>query len=345
MRCLALAGEFRRRGAYVHFLCREHPGHLIARAEAAGYQVARLDSPPNSDVIEEDYSAWLGVSQEQDARDTLNRLQGVRLDWVVVDHYGLDARWEGALRIAAAHVLVIDDLADRQHNCDLLLDQSYLGGGTPCRYVGLLPATCMSLLGPRFALLQPEYAQLRDLFPPRDGNVRRVLVFFGGGDHSGDTLRVLEALSCAELEMLAIDVVVGQRESEAVERQVANRRGAVLYRGLACLAGLIARADLAIGAGGSTTWERACLGLPAVVATVSSNQVGISAALAEDGYQVLAGASHELDAAAWRAALIEITSEPSRLATIARRAATLTDGKGCERVAEAVFGAHPSDRM
>ena len=332
-RCLTLANELTRRGAVVRFVCREQPGDLIARAEAMGYPVARL--PDAGDLP--------GLSQETDAQATLDQLQDVRPDLLVVDHYELDARWERALRGVASRLFVIDDLASREHDCDVLLDQNYLGAATADRYDGLVPAGCQLLLGPTYALLAPEYAGLRVLRPPRDGSVRRLLVFFGGGDQDGDTLRVLQALDCAELESLAVDVVTGGHSGNAaIERWVSGRPAATLYRGLDSLAPLIAQADLAIGAGGSTTWERACLGVPAVVATVAHNQQAIASALAQDGYQLLLGESRKLSAADWRAALISIVAQPQRLALIASRAATLTDGNGCLRVAEVVLRRAPA---
>jgi UDP-2,4-diacetamido-2,4,6-trideoxy-beta-L-altropyranose hydrolase len=345
-RCLTLAEELRRRGMVVRFICREHPGHLIARVEDAGYPVARLEAPPSSTVQAEDYAVWLGVPQEQDACETLARLHGARQDWLVVDHYGLDARWERALRIAAARIFVIDDLANRQHDCDLLLDQNYLGAATSSRYDSLIPNVARRLLGPQFALLQPEYRQLRSMLPARDGVVKRLLVFFGGSDLARSTFKVLQALDCGPLASIAVDVVIGEgmeaQERAAIEQWVQHRPGAALHRGLPTLAGLMLRADLAVGAGGSTTWERACLSLPSLVATIAHNQEEVSAVLARDGCHILLGDSALLSVDDWRTALIDATANQLRLADIARRAGALVDGSGCERVATAVIEPPPS---
>ena len=220
------------------------------------------------------YGAWLGCSQEQDAAQCLEALAeaGTKsVSWLVADHYGLDACWEAQMLIgladgaASPKLLVIDDLADRPHQADLLLDQNFFGDTTEQRYQDLVPLQCRQLLGPHYALLGPEYAQLHPLVVPRK-ELRRVLVFFGGADPDNLTGRALEALLDPGLTDLAVDVVLGLQSShrEAVEKLVAIRPQTTLHGPLPSLAGLIARADRN-GAGGATTWERACLGLPSLV--------------------------------------------------------------------------------
>ena len=178
-------------------------------------------------------------------------------------------------------LLVIDDLADRHHQADLLLDQNFFGADTETRYEGLLPNQCRALLGPQYALLGPEYAQLHPLVPPRT-ELRRVLVFFGGVDPANLTGRALEALLAPELAALAVDVVLGFQcpHRQAVEELVARRPHTTLHDAQPSLAGLIARADLSIGGGGATTWERACLGLPSIVTAIAENQIPVLSYLA-----------------------------------------------------------------
>jgi UDP-2,4-diacetamido-2,4,6-trideoxy-beta-L-altropyranose hydrolase len=183
MRCLTLANELRRCGAATAFICRQHDGSVIARAEQEGHTVHRLARPGPSSDTAEDYAAWLGVPAPADAAETLLAVSGQHYDWLVVDHYGLDHEWEQRLRGVVGRLLVIDDLANRRHDCDLLLDQNYFAAATRERYRGLVAGpSCKLLLGPSYALLRPEYAQLRSVLPPRDGVVRRALIFFGGSD-------------------------------------------------------------------------------------------------------------------------------------------------------------------
>ena len=194
-------------------------------------------------------------------------------DWVVVDHYGLDALWQSQLIAGldnneATKLLVIDDLADRPHQADLLLDQNFFGAAAEQRYQNLVSSNCRQLLGPHYALLGPEYAQLHPLVPSRS-ELCRLLVFFGGVDPSNLTIRVLEALMDPALAHLAVDVVLGRQSPhrQVVADLVAQRPFTTLHGPLTSLAGLIARADLAIGASGSTNWERIVLRLRTLVVT------------------------------------------------------------------------------
>ncbi|RME63691.1 MAG: UDP-2,4-diacetamido-2,4,6-trideoxy-beta-L-altropyranose hydrolase, partial [Alphaproteobacteria bacterium] len=151
-RCLTLAAALRDAGGDALFLCRAHDGHLNAKIEEAGFPVLSL--PKRNDTDDDlAHSHWLGATQADDAKASIAALAGHRIDWLVVDHYGLDARWESALRRHAHRILAIDDLADRSHDCDLLLDQNFFLDAAS-RYDGLLPDHCRPLLGPRYAVLR-----------------------------------------------------------------------------------------------------------------------------------------------------------------------------------------------
>ena len=301
IRCRTLARELRCRGAHVTFLCRQQTGDLInlLRQEFPVLPLPELPQgathTPDEQPLQgrELYAAWLGCSQDQDAVDCLQALAQAghqSTSWLVVDHYGLDACWEEQMLVALTgsappNLLVIDDLADRPHQADLLLDQNFFGEATEQRYQGLVPTHCRQLLGPHYALLGPEYAQLHPLLPPRT-ELRRVLVFFGGVDPANLTGRALEALMDPALADLAVDVVLGRQSPhrQVVAELVARRAHTTLHKPLPSLAGLIARADLAIGAGGSTTWERICLSLPSLVVALAANQLPFTEALDRTGY-------------------------------------------------------------
>lgn len=296
IRCRTLARELQRQGAEVTFLCRRQSGDLIGLLEQE-FLVVSL--PELSLAICEDFSgrelyeAWLGCSQSQDAADCLQALGSAGVshtDWFVVDHYGLDACWEslmleGHASNAVPKLLVIDDLADRQHQADLLLDQNFFGDLTEHRYEGLLPQQCHQLLGPDYALMGPEYAQLHLMVPKRT-ELHRLLVFFGGVDPDNLTCRTLEALRDPAFSDLVVDVVLGRQSPHRhdVETMIDGMANTTLHGPLPSLAGLIVRADLAIGAGGSTVWERACLGLPSICIPSAENQLRVSNALAKYDY-------------------------------------------------------------
>lgn len=342
-RCRTLATALRDLGATVCFICREHPGHQIAALRAESFNVAALPAPPDQDAAnapDGDYAAWLGVPQDQDAAETLAALTAPRPDWLIVDHYGLDAAWEQALRPHVDRILVIDDLANRRHEGDLLLDQNYAPAGAN-RYQDLLRAGTRTLLGPAYALLRPEYAQHRQTLRPRDGQVRRVLVFFGGTDPHNLSGRALTALSDPALAHLAVDLVIGanhpQREELTV--QATTRPGTRVHGPRPHLADLMAAADLAIGAGGATTWERCCLGLPSLVVSDADNQRPATSALAADGLIHYLGHMDQVSVATLRAALVQALQDPAGLRTLAAAARATVDGQGTQRVNAALMAA------
>ena len=197
---------------------------------------------------------------------------------MIVDHYSLDIDWEkkiieGLSKSRKTKLLVIDDLANRKHQADILIDQNYFGARTEKRYERWLPENCRQLLGPKYALLGPEYALLHPLTEKRT-EIKRVLIYFGGVDSENITAKALQALMDPELSDLAVDVVLGVQAPyrQEIEEIVAIRKLTTLHNPLPSLASLIARADVCIGAGGATTWERICLKLHTLVVTVAENQ-------------------------------------------------------------------------
>ena len=146
MRCLTLANALRKKGAILTFICREHPGHLFDLIETSGYQLIRLSAPKFLSSGNLSSSQMLGVSQKEDAQETMSRMKAIGYcDWLIVDHYSLDIVWESAMRSAVKTIMIIDDLANRRHDYDLLLDQNYYRNLND-RYDGLVPVDCLNLL-------------------------------------------------------------------------------------------------------------------------------------------------------------------------------------------------------
>jgi len=255
-----------------------------------------------------------------------------RADLLVVDHYGLGAAYERAARDWAETILAIDDLADRAHGCDALLDTSI--GRTARDYAGLAPAHCVFLLGPEFALLRPSFRAARQRRLPRERRAaRRLLVSLGGTDPKGLTLTVLEGIARAN-DGLAVDVVLPVRAAghAAVKKQCAAMGGR-LHDAVDDLSELMAEADLCIGAGGTTAWERACLGLPTLLIEMSANQRSNVDHLTRAGAAL---AIEPVTAEAVAAAVAAISTDAGRLHAMSIAAAALCDGAGAERVADAI---------
>lgn len=333
MRCLTLADELRRSGADVRFISREHPGHDCGLIEARGYPVHRL--PPGIEPGR-DPSSWLGVSPSEDARETIEALDARRPDWLVVDHYALDEAWETRLRPHVGHLLAIDDLADRRHDVDLLLDQNRLDDDDSA-YEQLVPAGARVLLGPRFALLRSEFVEARRREPrPIGETVERVFVFLGGNDPDDVTSTVLRALVAGRFAG-QVDVVVGPSNPnvEKVEALASQLPAATVHRGTNRIASLMAEADVAIGAAGTASWERLCLGLPSIVVQVADNQQVIAEGVGRAGGHLTLGPHTAVSEDDWRRAIALLHNQALRhCMRDAGRA--LVDGLGAGRVARAM---------
>lgn len=273
MRCLTLADGLKQHGAQIRFISRHLPEYLCKMLLEKGHELALLESPRNEKPLDElAHAHWLGVSQAQDGAESIRALSGESWDWLVVDHYALDYRWEAMLGQVVGKILVIDDIADRQHDCDVLLDQNFYAD-METRYVGKVPERCRLLLGPRYAVLRDEFRRLHEKMKPRGGTVKHILVFFGGVDTDNNTGSAILALSKIELPGLHVDVVIGAQHPcrEQIEDKC-RQFGFTCHVQTDRMAELMAAADLAIGAGGSATWERCALGLPSIIMELADNQ-------------------------------------------------------------------------
>lgn len=293
MRCLCLADAMQAQGSRVYILSANLPAHMQSMVAEKGHVLLGIPTPElaligvGADAPVE--QAWSTDRQLQDAAVCQSTLVGVSVNWVVVDHYGLGRDWEHSMRQAlAAHVkiLAIDDLA-REHDCDVLLDQNfYPSEAAP--YRGRVPDGCQILVGPKYALLRPEFHRLRLHMRPRDGAVRRLHIFLGGMDAANMTGTVLDALEIVAPTGLSIDVVIGRMHPAVadIERRCRAMPGATCHIQTPSMATLLAQADLAIGAGGSATWERCALGVPTLALCLAENQRQLLAHCARHGLVV-----------------------------------------------------------
>jgi UDP-2,4-diacetamido-2,4,6-trideoxy-beta-L-altropyranose hydrolase len=341
MRCKTLAEELRKRGSEVLFICRNHRGALIPLLTETDYSVMALPAPNSMNPIRpdmpDDYSAWLGVEQSVDTQQTIEALGNFRPDWLVVDHYGLDESWERKLREHVGKVFVIDDLVNRPHDCDVLLNQNLLGDLDKA-YESLVSDHCRKLLGPTFALLRPEFRKARETLRQRDGTIRRILVFFGGVDPTGETEKALDAIDQLDAPDIAVDVVVGANNprAEIIQAICQGMPNVTFHQQVSNMAQLMAAADLTIGAGGTASWERCCLGLPSLVTIVADNQATPTSNLANSGGVMILGTSARLGTQDYLSAITNL--EPEGLRQMQTTCLDLVDGRGLERVILSIYG-------
>jgi UDP-2,4-diacetamido-2,4,6-trideoxy-beta-L-altropyranose hydrolase len=340
VRCLTLADRLTRAGAQVRFICREVSEGLASDVRHRGHELVVL--PPCSHgsgrvaAADPPHAAWLDCDWEQDALATRAALGAAAWDWMVVDHYALDARWESKVHDGAERILVIDDLADRAHDCDVLLDQN-LQAPSARRYASRVAQQCRLLLGPRFALLRPEFSIARSRCAPRE-RLRRILVFFGGADRDNLTQIAIEAFALGRWPDVSMTVVAGSLNPrwEELQRRCAALPNVTFYRETDAMAELMAAADLAIGAAGTTSWERCCLGLPAIVVSVADNQREVARELAR-ARVALQLDQQQFTAARLAKVLDRFHHRPQLLQRMSRRAARLVDGRGADRVGIAML--------
>lgn len=283
MRCLTLAHRLKKeKNAKVVFVMRVLPGNLIGVVEKQGFGGLKL-LPANQKYSLSGYGFWLTVPMDVDAQQTIEVLQHYLqdhgcdvVDRLIVDSYALDEQWELMLRPYCREIMVIDDLANRRHDCDILLDQNfYLNKYV--RYAGLVPEHCKMLLGPEHALLREEFYEAKKHLRKRDGNIKNILVFYGGSDLTNETEKAIKALVQLHDEgySFTADVITGVSNSrrEKIKNLCSKYYFFHYYCQVSNMAEFMNKADLMLGAGGSTTWERLYMELPALVTAVAENQI------------------------------------------------------------------------
>jgi UDP-2,4-diacetamido-2,4,6-trideoxy-beta-L-altropyranose hydrolase len=228
-------------------------------------------------------------------------------------------------------IMVIDDIADRKHDCDILLDQNYFVD-MQNRYNDKVPIKSKLLLGPQYALLREEFRDLRSQLKVRTGEVNKILVFFGGVDRDNYTMQTIQALSEINIE-LHVDVVIGFQHPFKSEIKIACvKNGFVFHEQTAYIAKLMADADLAIGAGGSAIWERCCLGLPSLLVALADNQISIARELSSIGACIYIGRSDIADLLELKKYLIELLDNRELIQQLSENAFSIADGLGVYKV-------------
>lgn len=346
MRCLTLADALAAQGAECQFICREHEGNLIQVIRSKGYVAHTLPrfvtagagvTVPSSGISGAgiDHSHWLGATPSQDAEECTRILKDLRPDWLVVDHYAIDASWERELAPFYRKLLVIDDLADRLHACDVLLDQTF--GRAVGDYRSLVPDACHLLCGSEYALLRPEFAALRSYSLQRRKKpaLRDLLITMGGVDKDNTTSQVLHALSVCVLPTdCRITVVMGATAPWVEEvRELAQSMPwpTRVLVGVSDMAQLMSDSDLAIGAAGATSWERCCLGLPTIALALAPNQVNALQLLERAGMLIASSLS---TIGTDLPHIISSLFSNDVIVKVSKQASLVADGFGCARVTE-----------
>ena len=330
-RCVTLANALRDRGARILFLTSRETANWASLIDGHGFEMCALNVEGEStEPSPLAHAKWLAWGQGRDA-DASRRQLPAKAAWLVVDHYALDKTWEAAMRSVADRLMVIDDLADRVHDCDVLLDQNIK---SPTSYEGLVVEDCTTLIGPGYALLRPDFFARRRA--QGSGSAGCINVFMGGTDSEGATVRILDELLQEGSRWDKLDVILGAKcpHLHSVRDRIASRSDAELHVDSNRVAELFASADIAIGAGGVAALERCCVGLPTLGISVAANQTAGLGALHEQGAVEFLGSLHDITTGRIAASLRDLMAAPERLWRMSVRSQEIVDGRGTRRVAD-----------
>ena len=339
VRCLTMAEELKKRSVRVIFICRVLLGDWTLFLRERGFETISLSTEDE---------LW---DSDRDAVLTLEGLNNNQIfpDWLIIDHYQIGKDWERKIRSAVAKIMVIDDLADRSHDCDLLLDQN-LYPGWQHRYNGLLPRNCRSLLGLQYLILREEFRQykLNEPINSRPGHLK-ILLTFGGSDPSGLTEKVLLALDeiCRKnqptQDIMHVRVLVGQsyaEQSRLTDIIQSLSFEVDLFTSVTQVIKHFEWADCAISASGLTTYELAYVGLPSLIIAAIEGQVAFAKELARLQIHRYAG-SYTLTKYKLVAQIQDFLLE---FRTLQSKKIHLIDGSGLDRVLEYLLDPSESDR-
>ena len=334
MRCLTLADALSELGSKVVFICKDHDSNLIHKITNFGYEVKELSVSSSNDANSQlAHAEWLGGTQEDDAEKTIAAIKSIDVDWMIIDHYAIDESWHKKIRPYANRIFVIDDLGDRKHDCDILLDQNL--GATKEKYQEMVSKDSELLLGPKYALLRPEFSQWREKSLERRKYVKEpknILVSLGGVDPQNITTNVINELSkISALADAEVNVVLGGQSPHINAVEIAAKQASLkvnVHVDSIRMADLMNQADLAIGASGSTSWERCALGLPAIIYVIADNQIGIASALESAEAAITIRGVNELSS--------KLNTAIQNLKNMSIKASLICDGFGVKRVSNSL---------
>jgi UDP-2,4-diacetamido-2,4,6-trideoxy-beta-L-altropyranose hydrolase len=341
-RCLSLANALTALGAEVRFVLRPHDAVAERIMATRPYPVSWLppggsDLPSAKDAPA--HAAWAGVTEADDVAHTIAVLEDWQPRWVVVDHYAFGARWHRGVREAlSCSILAIDDLADRALDADVVLDGN-AADDHAVKYAGRLAPAVRMLAGPRYALIGESYLSAPRYVPV--DQVRSIGVFMGGTDQHNASGAALDILRCEVGFAGPIEIVTTATapHAERLSRKCADDGAATMSIDLSDLSAFFGRHDLQIGAGGTSSYERACIGAPTIAVVLAANQLAVVPILDRLGVVRAAtipgiaetGLVPGADGLA--AVATALLAQPALRRAMAERARALVDGRGAQRVA------------
>ena len=319
MRCMALADTLQK-NFEINFITRSLEGSLISDIQKKGFGIFRFYS--NSEKINEKNDAQKTISLIKKHSGSKNIL--------IVDNYQLSKKWETDVKPFVHKLIVIDDLSNRSHNCDLLIDQN-LHTKVNGLYKGLIPSNCIKLIGPKFSMIRKEFRMMRKSVKPRTFPIKKILVSFGGSDTKNQTSVALNSIKKMNGK-INVDVVVGKaNKCKKTLKIFCNKNKHFTYHEqIDNIADLMLSSDLSIGSSGSTTWERCCLGLPAIVSISSNDQRDIANSLSRKKCIINLGDVKKLKESSYINVITNLKKNDLR--NMSKNSMSLVDGNGTQRI-------------
>lgn len=332
MRCLTLAKELEK-NSNIKFICRNREGNLINKIEFEGYQVFKLERHAIDESLKVD---WLGTTQEQEALDSEKILKEIKPDLLIVDHYGIDSYWHERMYKFSKKILVIDDLANRNYSCDILLDQNFFKSARS-RYKKLVKDNCKLLLGPKYALVREEFVtKYQNL---KSFEINRILLYFGGTNIKNNLFKVIEGIRSCKKDNINIDIILGKNSflKDELINVFSSMKNISFYDFVDNMSEIMSNSDLYIGSAGTTTWERSIMGLPSIVISVAKNQIEPMNALKDEGLSFYLGSQEKFTSSEITQKLNYIIDNPAILKKMRKNNMKLVDGKGVSRCVSEIF--------
>ena len=331
MRCLTLAQELKNNFDKVIFLTRKDSDYFMKTITENGFEVfllpAQTIKPPKNLHELNDYS---DIIKNLITTYTKNK------NYLLIDHYEVDSDFESSLKNTFEKIFVIDDLANRKHNCDLLIDQNYYRDLNH-RYEKLIPNGAITLLGPKYAIIRPEFRRINKKTIKKNSQIKKILVSFGGSDPTNECKKALDALCSIESSQFEIIVVAGiyNHKFEQLQKLYEKYSHIKIFRHVNDLSRLMLDSDLFIGAGGTTTWERLYMGLPSIVTIISDDQKESTELLSDTKHVINLGLAKYVETKTYVQAIQK--SSPDLLYSMSLNNQKLVDGNGCSRIKKQII--------
>jgi UDP-2,4-diacetamido-2,4,6-trideoxy-beta-L-altropyranose hydrolase len=320
MRCLALAQGWQDTGGRAVFIMAEGVDSFSERLTAEGMKVHHISAEPG---------------RAEDAARTLDAAKSLNASWLIVDGYRFGSDYQKLIKDSGLRLMFMDDNGHCDHYyADIVLNQNLHADESMYSCRG---AYTKLLLGTKYVLLRREFLQYRDWKREIQEVARKVLVTLGGGDPDNVTLEVINALRRADIDDLEAIVVVGAdnphyEELEEVASDCAFR--IEFRRNVTYMPELMAWADIAVSAAGTTSWELAFMGLPSILLISADNQLMIAEVLADEGAAVNVGLQEGISVDGIAAALVRLSKSRSRRSALSGHGRRLVDGEGPARLCD-----------